>query len=82
MNKRNVPWMSALTMAFGITLQARDISGYWQATLKTGLQDLRVVLVIDKPADGKWNAIFSSIDQTPDWAACTPVDSITLQAQI
>jgi pimeloyl-ACP methyl ester carboxylesterase len=66
-------------MLFATTLPAQDIAGDWQGTLKAGPQELRVVLAIDESADGKWNATFSSIDQSPDWGARTPIDSITLQ---
>ena len=78
--KRNAIWIGALAMLFGTTLPAQDIAGDWQGTLKAGPQELRVVLAIDKSADGKWNGTFSSIDQSPDWAARTPIDSITLQS--
>ena len=77
--RRNAIWAGALAMLLGTTLPAQNIAGDWQGTLKAGPQELRVVLAIDKSADGKWNATFSSIDQSPDWGARTPVDSITLQ---
>jgi len=77
--KRNAIWIGALAMLFGTTLPAQDIAGEWQGTLKAGPQELRVVLAIDRSADGKWNATFGSIDQSPDWGARTLVDSITLQ---
>lgn len=76
--RRNAIWIGAITMLFGTTLPAQDIAGDWQGTLKAGPQELRVVLAIDKSADGKWNGTFSSIDQSPDWGARTPIDSITL----
>src|SRR5580704_7262609 len=71
--------IGGVAMLLGPVLHAQDIAGDWQGTLKAGPQELRVVLAIDKSADGKWNATFSSIDQSPDWGARTPVDSITLQ---
>lgn len=79
MMKRYAMWVGALAMLFGTTLSAQDIAGDWQGTLKAGSQELRVLLAIDKSADGKWNATFRSIDQSPDWGARTLVDSITLQ---
>jgi hypothetical protein len=82
MNKRNAPWMSALAMLLGITLHAGDIAGDWQATLKTGLQDLRVVLVIDKSADGKWNSTFGSIDQSPAGPPALLLTQSVCKAQI
>jgi non-heme chloroperoxidase len=77
--RRNAIWIGALAMLFGTTLPAQDIAGDWQGTLKAGPQELRVVLAIDKSADGKWNATFRSIDQSPDWGARTLVDSIALE---
>src|ERR1700724_2960966 len=69
----------SMAIGDGTTLFAQDIAGEWQGTLKAGPQELRLVLAIDKSADGKWQATFRSIDQSPDWGAGTPVDSITLQ---
>ena len=77
--RRNAIWIGALAILFRTTLPAQDIAGDWQGTLKAGPQELRVVLTIDKSADGKWNGTFSSIDQSPDWDARTPIDSITLR---
>jgi non-heme chloroperoxidase len=79
MMRRNAISVGTLAMLFGTTLFAQDIAGDWQGTLKAGPQELRLVLAIDKSADGKWNATFSSIDQSPDWGARIPIDSITLQ---
>ena len=79
MMRRNAIWVGALAMLFATTLPAQDIAGDWQGTLKAGPQELRLILAIDKSADGKWNATFSSIDQSPDWGARTPIDSISLQ---
>jgi hypothetical protein len=77
--EKSAIWAGALAMRFGTTLRAQNIAGDWQGTLKAGPQELRLVLAIDKSADGKWDATFSSIDQSPDWGARTPIDSITLQ---
>jgi non-heme chloroperoxidase len=77
--RRNAISVGVLAMLFGTTLPAQDIAGEWQGTLNISAQKLRVVLAINKSADGKWNATFSSIDQSPDWGARTPIDSITLQ---
>jgi pimeloyl-ACP methyl ester carboxylesterase len=78
MRKRNTI-LVAIAMMFESTLPAQDLAGNWQGTLKAGPQELRLVLAIGKSAGGKWNATFRSIDQSPDWSARTPVDSITLQ---
>ncbi len=68
-----------LAMMFAKTLPAQIIAGDWQGTLKAGSQEIRLVLAIDKSADGKWEGTFGSIDQSPDWGARIPIDSITLQ---
>jgi hypothetical protein len=65
-------------MLFGPTLPAQNIDGDWQGPLKADPQEIRFVLEIDKAADGKWDGTFTSIDQSPDWGARTPLDSITL----
>ena len=77
--KSNAIWIGALATMFGTTLVAQNIAGDWQGTLKAGNQELRVVVAIDKSAEGNWNGTFGSIDQSPDWAARTPIDTITLQ---
>ena len=78
--KRNTILVGALAMLFATApLPAQEIAGDWPGTLKVGPQELRLVISIDIAADGKWNATFSSIDQSPDWGARTPIDSITLQ---
>ena len=77
--KQSAIWVGAFAMLFGPTLPAQNIAGDWQGTLKAGPQEIRLVLAIDKSADGKWDGTFSSIDQSPDWGARTPIDSITLQ---
>jgi hypothetical protein len=69
MMRRNPIWAVALAMLFGTTLAAQNIAGNWQGMLKAGPQELRLVLAIDKSAEGEWNATFSSIDQSPDWGA-------------
>lgn len=71
--------VGALAMLFGTTLPAQNLAGEWQGTLKAGSQEIRVVLAIDKSADGKWVGTFTSPDQSPDWGARAPIDSIALQ---
>jgi hypothetical protein len=43
-------------------LQAQNIAGSWQGTLKAGPQDLRIVVKISLD-DDKWKAVTYSIDQ-------------------
>jgi len=46
-------------------LYAQDIAGSWQGTLKAG-RDFRLIVEISKGEHGAWNAMFYSIDQSPD----------------
>ena len=78
MRQRTIFYLFA-TPVFGATLCAQDIAGNWQGTLKVGPQELRTVITIDKSADGKWSGTMASIDQSPDWYARIPIDSIALQ---
>jgi non-heme chloroperoxidase len=69
-------WIFALAALVGATLHAQDIAGDWQGTLKTPAAQLRVVVHIDKSADGGWKATLFSIDQGTEGIA---VNSVTLQ---
>lgn len=79
MKKATVILTGVLAMLLGTTLPAQNIAGDWQGTLQAGIQELRVVVTIGKSAEGKWNGTFGSIDQSPDWGARMPIDTITLQ---
>jgi hypothetical protein len=59
---------------------AQDISGDWQGVLKTGAQDVRILLQIAKSDNGEWKATMLSIDQSPDWGAGAPVTSFSQNA--
>jgi non-heme chloroperoxidase len=61
------------------SLYAQDLTGDWQGTLGAGPQQLRLILRIAKKDDGGWKAALSSIDQTPDWGAGMPVNSVSIQ---
>jgi non-heme chloroperoxidase len=67
-------WIVALATLAGSALDAQDISGNWQGTLKTGI-DLRLIVEIAKGDGGNWKATMYSIDQTTDGI---PVNSVTL----
>jgi len=69
-------WMGAM---FGSALYAQDIGGDWQGTLKAGSQEIRLVVKIEKGANGGWNGTLHSIDQSPDRGAGMPANSVTLQ---
>lgn len=60
-------FLSVLCLAAATTFaQAQqDLSGNWQGTLKTPNKDLRIIVKVDKGADGKLTANMYSIDQTP-----------------
>src|SRR5215475_9085522 len=55
-------WMIALLAFAASVLQAQNISGTWQGTLKAGPQELRTVLKIALE-DDKYKATLYSIDQ-------------------
>lgn len=59
--KKIMLWMIAFVTLAGGALRAQDFTGTWQGTLKAG-KDLRTVVKISKD-DGKWKAVFYSIDQ-------------------
>jgi non-heme chloroperoxidase len=65
----------AFATLLGSLLSAQDIAGVWQGTLKTGPQDLRVIVQISKGEKDGWKATAYSIDEGPD---AIPVSSITL----
>ena len=58
-------------------LHAQDITGDWQGTLSAGGAELRLVLHINKAADGSLTATLDSIDQAG--ANGIPVTSITFK---
>ena len=57
------------------TLQAQDISGAWQGTLRAGARELRIVIKISKDASGL-KAVMYSIDQGPGG---NPSNAVTVQ---
>lgn len=57
-------------------VRAQEIAGHWQGTLQTGVGELRLVLHINKAADGSLKATLDSVDQA---ANDIPVDSTTLK---
>jgi alpha/beta hydrolase fold len=65
----------AVAMLLGGTLNAQDIAGDWQGTLKIG-DGLRIILHIVKGDNGGWNGVMYSIDQSTDGI---PVSSLTIQ---
>lgn len=55
---------------------AQDIAGDWQGTLNTGMGELRLVLHVNRAADGSLTAKLDSVDQN---ANGIPVKSVTLK---
>src|SRR5262249_49832246 len=69
--------IAALFVMCGSLVSAQDLKGDWQGTLSVGPRQLRLILHVDK-ADTAWKATLASIDQSPDWGAAMPVDSVTV----
>ena len=69
---RIVLWIVTLGVLFGHSLQGSEVVGQWQATLAVA-GGLRIVLKITKAADGALSATLSSIDQSPQEVAVTPI---------
>ena len=65
------------------SLQAQDITGVWQGTLGEGPRKIRLVVRIAKGENptNPWTGKFFSVDQSPDWWAGWPLESITLQGR-
>ena len=60
--KKLMLWMIALAALPGSALQAQNLPGTWQGTLKAGPQDLRIVMKVTLE-DDKLKAVMYSIDQ-------------------
>ncbi|HEX7795023.1 MAG TPA: alpha/beta hydrolase [Vicinamibacterales bacterium] len=70
-------WIATVLLMLSQLVSAQDLKGDWQGTLSVGPRQLRLVLRVDKAGD-TWKATLASIDQSPDWGAGTPVDSVTV----
>jgi len=69
---------SAIVFTFIVSgLLAQDISGTWQGTLDTGVAKVRLALRIHNTSNGLSGTLLN-IDQTPDWGAGTPLESISI----
>jgi pimeloyl-ACP methyl ester carboxylesterase len=71
-------WIAALLVMCSRVVPAQDLAGDWQGTLSLGPRQLRLILHVDKAADAAWKATLASIDQSPDWGAGAPVDSVAV----
>jgi pimeloyl-ACP methyl ester carboxylesterase len=70
--------MFLLALLLTASLYAQDISGKWQGMLHRGQQDVRVILKIDKAADGALTGRFYQLGPWPDWGQFIPTGSVTL----
>src|SRR4030095_13956753 len=75
--KRHFMWTVVAMLLTG-TLYAQDITGDWQGTLKLGIE-LRLIIRVSKQGDGSWQAMLSSIDQSPDWGSGAPANTVSLE---
>jgi pimeloyl-ACP methyl ester carboxylesterase len=75
MNDRKLRMMgvAASLLCIAATLCAQDITGSWQGTIDSGSK-LRVILQIEKTADGTFKGTAYSIDQSPN---PTPVTTLS-----
>jgi non-heme chloroperoxidase len=75
--KRFPRFMALAALAVSL-VNAQDISGDWQGTLKAGPQELRTILEVRKADSGEWVAVLLSIDQSPDRGAGMATTSFSL----
>jgi pimeloyl-ACP methyl ester carboxylesterase len=68
----------ALAALAASLVNAQDISGDWQGTLKAGPRELRTILEVRKGDSGEWKAVLLSIDQSPDRGAGMATTSFSL----
>lgn len=71
--KLRIMVVAASLLSIAVSLRAQEIAGTWQGTLDTGTK-LRVIVQIEKAADGTLKATAYSIDQSPN---PTPVTTIS-----
>ena len=60
------------------TASAQSPAGDWQGTLG-GNRPLRLIVHIERGDAATWKASLASIDQSSDWGATLPVDSVVVQ---
>ena len=76
-------WIAALLLLMcSRVAPAQDLTGDWQGTLSVGQVQLRLILHVDNADDTTWKATLASIDQSPDWGAGVPVDSVTVSETV
>jgi hypothetical protein len=75
---KTVGWTIACLAIFGSACFAQDIAGDWQGALQAGPRQLRLLVHVDKSADGGWTGWLTSLDPG-DPGVRTPADSISLE---
>jgi non-heme chloroperoxidase len=75
---KRLPRFMALAALAASLVNAQDISGDWQGTLKAGPRELRTILEVRKGDSGEWKAVLLSIDQSPDRGAGMATTSFSL----
>jgi non-heme chloroperoxidase len=74
--RKNALWTLGFAALLAPTLNAQDVAGDWQGTLKTGSAELRIIISIAKQTDGGGlNATLFSIDQGTDGIPANSVES-------
>jgi hypothetical protein len=71
-------WAVLLMVMCNSALSAQSLAGDWQGTL-SGTRPLRLVVHIERADGAMWKATLASIDQSPDWGATLPADSVAVQ---
>jgi non-heme chloroperoxidase len=72
-----VPFLLALLLSH--TLYAQDLAGQWQGTIKSGEQDLRVVVRFSKSDIGSWTGVMYRIDE---FSIGFPITSVTVEKAV
>src|ERR1700733_10648987 len=67
---------SVLALFPGSAVYAQDLAGQWQSTIKSGAQDLRVIVRLSKTDAGAWTGAVYRIDE---FAIAFPISSVTLE---
>ena len=78
MTRANVFRAVLLILLCGRALSAQNLAGDWQGTLG-GSRPLRLIVHIERRDRASWHATLASVDQSPDWGATLPADSVGLQ---
>src|SRR4051812_29585594 len=71
-------WVVLLMLMCSATSSAQSLAGDWQGTL-SGIRPLRLIVHVEPAGGSAWKATLASIDQSPDWGAALPADSVAVQ---